>query len=119
MQTLQQEPLLHLTQKQRGMIGEERAQETMRAQLQGRGQQQLPCVRVAPAPMSYVTSTSHANARVDSEEWSTKAIRSICGSTRKTGNHVCRPDVCHKGSIAFCFVVSKQSYRVSTPDYIA
>ena len=102
---LQQEPLLHLTQKQRGMIGEERALDTMRAQLRGRGLDQMPTSRPPPAPMSYVTSTIHGNATVTSDQWAAKVVHSVSASTRKTGNHVCRPDVCHKGSIGrkgFC-----------------
>eukprot|EP00973_Karenia_brevis_P070225 9760873-Karenia_brevis.AAC.1 len=62
MSALQEEPLLHLTQKQRGMTGEERTQETVRAQLQGRGQQQMPFSASRPVPMSYITSTAHKNS---------------------------------------------------------
>ena len=45
------------------------------------------------------------NASVSSPQWSSKSVHSICASTRKSGNHVCRPDVCHKGSVGkkgFC-----------------
>ena len=105
MNALRQEQLLHLTQKQRGMIGEERSQETMRSQLQGRGEKQLPTNRSSPAPMSYVTSTAHSNASVSGQRWSAEAVHSIYTSTRKTCNRVCRNDVCYKGSIGkkgFC-----------------
>jgi len=105
MEALQEEPLLHLTKKQRGMIGEERARETMRAQLKARGLCALPTQTSHPSPMSYVTSTSHGDATVTAQQWGAQAVKSVCASTRKTGNHVCRPDVCHKGSIGkkgFC-----------------
>ena len=81
------------------MIGEERLQETMRSQLQGRGETQLPSNRSSPAPMSYVTSTARSNASVSGQRWSAEAVHSIYTSTRKTGNHVCRNDVCYKGSV--------------------
>ena len=92
--------------QQRGMIGEERTHETMRAQLHGRDQQKLPTTAfAAPTAMSYATSTIHKNASTTAEQWSAQVVQSVCTSTRKTGNHVCRPDVCHKGSIGkkgFC-----------------
>ena len=105
MDALRQEPLLPLTQKQRGMIGEERAVQTMRAQLEARGLEQVPTPLRRREQASYVTSTMHKNKSVDAKQWAAEAVRSVCASTRKTGNHVCRPDVCHKGSIGkkgFC-----------------
>ena len=42
---------------------------------------------------------------VDAAAWSARAVRYVALFTRKTGNHVCRPDVCHKGRIGkrgFC-----------------
>ena len=62
---LRREPLLHLMQKQHGMIGEERAQQTMRAQLQGRDLQQLPATGVRPSPMTgSQASTSQQSGRI-------------------------------------------------------
>ena len=55
--------------------------------------------------MLYVSSTSHANPGVSSQDWSARAVHSVCASTRTAGNHVCRPDVCLKGAIGkkgFC-----------------
>ena len=48
-------------------------------------------------PMSYISSAAHKNASVDGRSWGKQSVQSIMASTRKTGNHVCRPDVCHKG----------------------
>ena len=104
-QALQAEPLLPLTKKQRGMIGAERTQESMRAQLQSRGLQEMPAIVSAPSTVSYTVSTIHSTPVVDARDWSRRAVRAVAASTRKTGNHVCRPDVCYKGSIGkkgFC-----------------
>ena len=95
MDALRQEPLLHLTQKQRGMIGEERANQAMRAQLEGRGLEKMSTSKARPAQPSYVTSTSHKNASVDAKQWAAEVVRSVSASIRKTGNRVCRPDVCY------------------------
>ncbi len=105
MEAFQNEVLLPLTQKQRGMIGESRTQETLQAQLKARGQTDLLSHATKPAGMSYVSSAAHSDPNVSSLDWSAQAVHSICASTRGTGNHVCRPDVCHKGPVGkkgFC-----------------
>ena len=85
-----------LTQKQRGMIGERRCQEALRAQLEGRGMHEMPIDVPRSAKMSYVASEAHRNSSVDSETWSAHAVRSVAVGTYRSGNHVCRPNVCHK-----------------------
>ena len=105
MEALQAEVLLPLTQKQTGMIGETRRQEVLQAQLKARGQTDLPSNPTRPATMTYVCSAAHSDANVSSFDWSAQAVHSVCASTRGTGNHVCRPDVCHKGPVGkkgFC-----------------
>jgi len=55
--------------------------------------------------MSYVSSTVHKNSSVDERNWSKHAVQSVMASTRKSGNHVCKPEVCHKrrhGKKDFC-----------------
>ena len=105
MEALQKEPLLPLTKKQRNMIGEERTRETMRAQMAARDLLEMPTTTPYQRPMSFFPSTIHTNASVDAQSWANRTVKAISASTRKTGNHVCRPDVCHKGSIGkkgFC-----------------
>jgi hypothetical protein len=51
MSTLQQEPPLPLTKKQRLMIGEERAAEAVRAQLAGRGLHEMPLSAGGPSSL--------------------------------------------------------------------
>ena len=48
-------------------------------------------------PMTYYTSDVHADGRSSSAEWSQAAVATVASATKKSGNHVCRPDVCHKG----------------------
>ena len=65
----------------------------------------MPTETPSASRASYVTSTVHNDATVAADRWASLAVQSICASTRKTGNHVCRPDVCYKGSIGrkgFC-----------------
>ena len=97
MQALQTEPLLHLTKKQRGMIGEVRFRESMQAQVQARGLQEMRYNTSCGSAVSYVSSTVHKNSSVDERNWSKHAVQSVMASTRRTGNHVCKPEVCHKG----------------------
>jgi len=103
---LSQEPLLPLTNKQRGMIGEERVRDAQRAQLRARGLREMPqAAAVATNHPSYVTSTVHADATVSADTWAAHVVKDIAQFTRKVGNHVCRPDVCHKGRLGkrgFC-----------------
>jgi len=109
MTALSRQPLLPLTKKQRGMIGEERARESYRAQLQARAVTELPETCNAASQMSYLISSAHTSANVTSGLWSAHAVEDVAEITRKVGNHVCRPDVCHKGRIG-----KKGFYRMFT-----
>ena len=105
MEAVQKEPLLPLTKKQRGMIGEVRSMACERAQLHARGLAEMPSERPAYLPMSYIVSDIHTDAAVDEKTWAARTVSLVAASTRKSGNHVCRPDVCHKGPLGkkgFC-----------------
>ena len=41
----------------------------------------------------------YADPKVDSETWAAHAVVEVNTSVAKTGNHVCRAEVCHKGRI--------------------
>ena len=105
MTAVQKEPLLPLTKKQRGMIGEVRSMASEKAQLSARGLAELPSERPMYTPMSYSASEIHKDAGVCEHVWAAGCVKQVAASTRKTGNHVCRPDVCHKGTLGrkgFC-----------------
>ena len=105
MDALRQEPLLPLTKKQQGMIGTSRTKESQQAQLKARGSNVLPANQAFNAPISYMVSPMHADSSVSANTWAQECVKSVAANTRKTGNHVCRPDVCHKGRIGakgFC-----------------
>ena len=105
MAALREAPLLPLTTKQRGMIGESRVHESVKAQLLGRGLTALPDVTDRGKKMSFFPSSMHANASIDAGTWASRFVGEVAVATRKSGNHVCRPDVCHKGRIGrrgFC-----------------
>ena len=105
MAALAQQPLLPLTKKQRGMIGEERAQESQRAQLRARGLNEMPAQAALPGEVYYFPSQAHGDGHVTSANWAAQVTEDIAAMTRRAGNHVCRPDVCHKGRLGekgFC-----------------
>ena len=104
-ETMQNEPLFPLTKKQRPMLGEVRVRESMAAQLAARGLSELPGSDASHYPVQYWTSTTHANATLNDSSWAKGAAQTVAASTRKTGNHVCRAEVCHKGKLGkkgFC-----------------
>jgi hypothetical protein len=105
MDALRKAPLLPLTAKQRGMLGESRVRSAVQAQLHSRGLTTLPNITDSKRKMSYFPSSLHANATVTAEAWAAKVVGDVAAATRKSGNHVCRSDVCHKGRIGrrgFC-----------------
>ena len=59
MLAIAEEPLLPLTKKQRGMIGEERAHASLRAQLRARGLIEMPAQRAHGDQISYLPSQIH------------------------------------------------------------
>ena len=100
---------MSMSKKQQGMIGTERYKESMRAQLVARGSDitnyESPAASPVASGMSYITSDKHADPAVGAQLWARTAVKLVTASTRKTGNHVCRPDVCHKSGVGkkgFC-----------------
>ena len=97
--------LLPFTPKQRRMIGEERFRDSVNAQIESRGLQR-PNPKAIPAkPMSYFTSEIHTDRDCSSAEWAQSAVEQVFSATKKSGNHVCKNEVCHKGRIGkqgFC-----------------
>ena len=98
-------PLLPLSKKQRGMIGEARVRESENAQKAARGISQATGFPNFTPQNLHFTSKIHTNEALSGGAWATFATEEIATSTARTGNHVCRPDVCHKGRIGktgFC-----------------
>ena len=105
MKVLADIPLLPLTKKQRGMIGEVRVRESYEAQLKARGITESKVPYGSAEQMSYFPSCVHGDSNQSFQQWSSYVVRDVATSTRKAGNHVCRSDVCHKGLIGgtgFC-----------------
>ena len=105
MEKLAQLPLLPLTKKQRGMIGETRAGEAYAAQVRARGGKVVAGSGESAWKASHFTSTAHADRSVSADVWAQHAVSDVALMTRTSGNHVCRDDVCHKGHIGrkgFC-----------------
>ena len=59
MQALAEEPLLPLTKKQTGMIGADKAQASLRAQLRARGLKEMPAQRAHDDQILYLPSQCH------------------------------------------------------------
>ena len=105
MEQLQKQPLLPLTPKQRGMIGENRTRASVTAQLRGRGLVSLSLSSSPPSNMAFFPSSKCADPEINASAWSQAVVREVQHRTQKTGNHVCRASVCHKGRIGkkgFC-----------------
>ena len=104
-ETLAEEALLPITPKQRGMIGKSRVTESVKAYLVARGLTDVPQPKAPPAKPVYYVPGIYADASVSSSAWAAYSTRELCSATRKSGNHVCRSDVCHKGKVGqsgFC-----------------
>ena len=87
------------------MVGHERRDESLRAQLFARGLKEYPKATGPPRQPVYHMPKMYGDAAVGAEIWGAESTREVAASTRKTGNHICRTDVCHKGKIGrmgFC-----------------
>ena len=105
LEVLSTEPLLSITPKQRALIGKERTEDSIRAQLHARGLSQVPELEGPVREAKYYVPNMYSDDSVGSSVWAAESVHEICASTRKAGNHVCRSDVCHKGRIGrygFC-----------------
>ena len=104
-EVLRSKPIIPLKPKQRGMIGEERVRESILAQLKARGISEEISFRKEDREVRYFVPSIYNNASVSSADFAGFASAEVNAGTLKTGNHVCRPDVCHKGRLAklgFC-----------------
>ena len=87
------------------MIGDDRVRQSVAAQLGARGLDNMYPEAVPPKAMTYYASAAHKDAALSAGGWARKSTELIFSATKKSGNHVCRPDVCHKGRIGkqgFC-----------------
>ena len=100
------------------MIGESRVRAAVQAQVEARGLPSLPDVQDRAKSMTFFPSTLHADPSVDAGAWAKHLVGEVAIATRKSGNHVCRSDVCHKGRIGrrgFCRMYFWHWARYTTP----
>ena len=81
------------------MIGEARSQQSFRAQKAARGIKEAAVH--GPDNRLGVPWTSDVlrNPALSATSWATHVIEDVAAGTGITGNHICRPAVCHKGRI--------------------
>ena len=119
MEALRQLPLLPHSAKQRGQLGEERVRESVRAQKRGRGlSEEMPNVEKVE-DMPFFSSALCADPTVNASTYAAAAVREVHYRTRKSGNHVCKTAVCHKGRIGktgFCRMGFHHWSRWATKD---
>ena len=87
------------------MIGEARSQPSIRAQKAARGIKEAAVHGPDSRLGVHWTSDVLRNPALSAPSWATRIIEDVAAGTGRTGNHVCRPDVCHKGRIGrlgFC-----------------
>ena len=105
MSEVAKQQLLPLTKKQCGMIGEDRVRAAHKAQLLARDVSATPITKETIRQMFDCTSQMHANTVLSASPWSARSVVEMALAIRKAGNHVCRPDVYHKGRMGrkgFC-----------------
>ena len=98
-------PLLPLTPKQRGMLGEARVGASFQAQKEAQGISQAPDFQTATPQSLYFPSKLYSNGTDSLSIWAAQVTAEVASLAARTHNHVCRPDVCHKGRIGkmgFC-----------------
>jgi hypothetical protein len=104
METLRACPLLEVFPKQRDMLGPERAAQSITAQLAGRALTEKPKPEMGglETVQSFMkwTPAIYGVGAVSPQEWESFAVRDSNAGARSCGNHVCRPNVCHKGRLA-------------------
>ena len=88
------------------MIGVQRARDALQAQLRARGQDTAPAAAaVRRQPFPYSTPRRYGDEALSSAGWAADATLDLNAGCLQCGNHVCRPDVCHKGRVGrfgFC-----------------
>eukprot|EP00973_Karenia_brevis_P028946 3993441-Karenia_brevis.AAC.1 len=87
------------------MIGEERVQECMKAQLRACGTDHGGQACAPSEPICSFPLSGHSGPKMGPGEWSAAATKEVALRTRRTRNHVCKPAVCHKGRLGkmgFC-----------------
>ena len=87
------------------MLGAARVKESEQAQLAARGLPAGTILRATAPDKPFFPSGASADPQVSAAEFSSDAVTEVFARTRKTGNHVCKPAVCHKGRLGkqgFC-----------------
>eukprot|EP00973_Karenia_brevis_P016734 2292718-Karenia_brevis.AAC.1 len=77
----------------------------MKAQLRSRGRDHEVQACVPSEPIYFFPSSCHSDPKMGPGEWSAAATKEVALRTQKTGNHVCKPAVGHKGRLGkmgFC-----------------
>ena len=65
----------------------------------------VPQPKASRAPLRLFTSAVHSDVSLRSEDWAAFSVEEVLTHVPKTGNHVCRADVCHKDRVVklgFC-----------------
>ena len=105
LEALRNAPIVPITPKQRGLLGEERTRQASEAQLHARGLTEQRAPKAQRPAVKFQVPDIFKSASASSAEWSEEAMTNIHAKVLKTGNHICRADVCYKGRIGkhgFC-----------------
>ncbi|CAK0873829.1 unnamed protein product [Prorocentrum cordatum] len=111
-------PLFPVTLKQRSMIGSARVEESNLAQTVARGLDVPPALSRSVPEYPFFVGSYHGDENVSGSDWGSRAVVEIFSRSRKTGNHVCKPSVCHKGRLGkrgFCRMFYWHLVKVEDP----
>ena len=84
---------------------ENRLVDQIKHQIEARGLDRAPAASSAVPDIPFYPSATCATPQATAGQWAKEAVTEVFARTRKTGNHVCKPAVCHKGAIGkkgFC-----------------
>lgn len=87
------------------MIGHERVSESVKHQLEARGLAREHDAQNDVVDIPFYPSATCAMPEAAAGQWAKEAVTEVLTRTRKSGNHVCKPTVWHKGAIGkkgFC-----------------
>ena len=78
-----------------------------------------PRPKASRAPVRFFISAVHSDVSPRSEDWAAFSVKEVLTHVLKTGNHVCRADVCHKGRVGqfmFCRMQFRHRVRSTSKD---
>ncbi len=98
-------PLMQITKRQRDLLGNGRAEESIAAQKHARGMDAAAVAATAKTKFAPFMPGFYKQPTMQTTDWATASIKDTYAGALACGNHKCIQTVCHKGRIGskgFC-----------------